>query len=177
MYLQRGQFASLAGLHPAWGANLVNKIATPAAGANFFGVVPGGWYWVPVALRYKLTASAQAGERRAGLQVKDGGGNVLLEILPESVVEPSKAATFSFVREGVGAAGVKNANSSFAMPGVALEPGWEIGDATVALQTEDKIESPILWVEQFEIGYDHARDEAREAVHDLREFAEVVTHG
>lgn len=177
MKLAKGQFASPTPLHTAWGANFVQKIANPAAGKSFGLPVPGGWAWSPVSLRFTIKASAQAGERRVGLFVKDGGGNTLLEILPESVVEPSKTATYSFARDAVGALGVKNANSSFAMPLVVLEHGWELGDATTGLQTEDQIEGITLWVEQFEIAFDHTLDEAQEAIRQIHEIARAAVNG
>jgi hypothetical protein len=164
-------------LKAAWGQQKVAVVSVPAEGSPWTQTVLGGFCWAPVAARFTLTAGAEAGERFASIILKDGSGHNLGECLSGLVDEEAKATTVTFMRDASFFGGVKNSVQTLAMPGMVLEEGWTIEGTAAGLKPKDKLTAITLWVEEFELSYDHTRDELVAAIREMDDLTGGQQHG
>jgi len=176
MELLQGQFLSPLSHEAAWGQNRVVKVEPPGEGNHWEATVPGGYCWSPVAIRFTLTTSAEAGSRVPAIFIESGSGTRLAEIGTSESTKESHTVTDTFLREFGNNRLNQNLSSTGTMPNLLIEQGWKIGDATVGLLAKDAFTNITLWVEEFEIAFDHTIQKAERAIRDAEELEEAF-HG
>ena len=131
-----------------WGQRRDLIVANPAAGKDWELTFPGGFRYRLLLVSWTLKTSAQVAERGPSLQVKDGDGNVRLQVADTGVTAASKTARISVGRGLSSQASSSGTAFTMAAPSVLFEPGWSLSSLTINLQTEDQLEAiRILWEE------------------------------
>lgn len=125
---------------------------TPAAGSTLEIVVPGGYLWQPLSLRFVFTCSAAAATRQVEVYFGDGSVNYALVSAHERQTA-NQGAAYSFLR-GLGAfAGtIAQARIMVPLPDLVLPAGHEILIDVPGIQVGDTISSPRLFVREYTYG-------------------------
>ena len=141
------QFAGDA-VSPLWGQRRDLQVASPAAGKDWTFTFPGGYKYRLLLVTWQLATSAQVAERGASLQVKDGDGNVRLQVADTGNTAASKTAVVSVGRGLSSQASASGTAFTMAAPSVVFDAGWSMNSLTINLQTEDQLSAVrILWEE------------------------------
>lgn len=172
--MELGQFWTATPGGFAWGSHKVVAIPNPAAGSNWEKVVPGGFYWRPVAAIFTYKASAAVGTRTVDLVIKNGQGVTLVHDVSKTGIAGSETVVTSIWRGGAENATLAKGPFSLPMPDVVLEPGWSIGTAVKGIEAEDQLEAITLWVEQFDVFTDEWQDMTERTYKVLLEIKEAM---
>lgn len=131
-----------------WGQRRDLIVANPAQGADWSLTFPGGWKYRLLLVTWTLVTSAQAGERGPSLQVKDGDGNVRLQVADTGTTGVSKTARVSVGRGLSSQASSSGTAFTMAAPSVFFDAGWSLNSLTINVQTEDQLSGiRVLWEE------------------------------
>lgn len=131
-----------------WGQRRDFTIANPPVATDWSFTFPGGWKYRILLLTWSLVASAQVAERSSSFQVKDGDGNVRLQVADTGVLVASKTGRISLGRGLSSQASTSGTAFTMAAPSVLFDAGWSMQSNTINLQTEDQIAGiRVLWEE------------------------------
>jgi hypothetical protein len=144
-------FPSL-GFSTAVGIQNVQKVTTPAAGAEWTFTLPGGYYYRVLSGTATFTTSAAVANRSCGVQVTDGA-NVIWAAANSTAIAASltsrPAYTYASITNNVG--GAKGALNVM-VPAYWLPPGYVISSQTTNMDVADTYTAVVLFLEQFDFG-------------------------
>lgn len=131
-----------------WGQRRDFTVANPAVGTDWSLTITGGFRVRLLLVTWVLKTSAQVPKRYPSLQIKDGDGNVRLQVADTGEVAASVSARVSVGRGLSSQASSSGTAFTMAAPSVLFEPGWSINSLTTGIQTEDQLEGiRFLWEE------------------------------
>jgi len=122
--------------------------SSPSAGDDLTIPVPTGKVWRLLSLRFALTTSATAANRRVKLRLSDASDNIVYEVPAASTQAASLTKAYT---AAAGAQNVADSDGSLvlALPTeIVLGPGYKILTACVNLQAGDSFDQLALLVEE-----------------------------
>ena len=177
MYGHKSHFWTPRPAGRSWGQLRPEKVAQPAAGADWKYVTPAGFVTRLVSLRALLTASAQVAERRVRVILTDTNNIYYREHSPE-VLKAGETLDVNIGQGGSYSPPAKTRSSGeWELPEFLIPAGWEVKVETVNLQTEDQWSSIAVLTEQFEECPDEDQYVAHKLIEKLQRIQEALRHG
>jgi len=119
------------------GAMKSNITGSPAAGADWSQAVPSGVNWILRSIGAQLVTSASVATRSVVLNIKDGGGNIILQSAASITQAASLTFEYSFFNGAFSAAGPAAAQGGLPAE-FRLLAGWTISVTTTNIQAGDQ---------------------------------------
>ncbi len=154
--------APFSGESPFRRSRRVVKGVTPAAGADWSVIVPGGRAWRVVSIAASLVTSAAAANRAPGLVVSDGSTQ-FVNAGPSGVQAASLTYAYGWYHSAAGI-GFSTWRTQ-PIPELFLPAGFVIASSTALMDAGDQWSAPVLWVVETTV---------REGPTDLAEAPDMV---